>query len=149
MTRSSRGRLRRSRRLAAALGFFATLSLIGGIGAGGAGLLPCAHHGSGNHSSHSMPAPESRDASRHSDMSHREADHSDLPGHSDRPDHGEQRCDCVGRCTLLAGPVSTLLGAAIGEFPDTRTADEIAPITRPRAFRRGWLYPLPNAPPSA
>lgn len=149
MTSGSRIRLRRSRRLAAALGVFAALSLISGIGAGGAGLLPCAHHGSGNHASHRMPAAESQGAAGHSGTSHHEAGHLDLPEHPDRPDHDEERCDCVGSCTLLAGQVSPLLGTAIGDFPETRTADEIVPTTRPRAFRRGWLYPLPNAPPSA
>jgi hypothetical protein len=133
MTKGTRILLRRTRRLAAALALAATLSLIGGIGAGGAGLLPCAHHGHGSHSG---------------DFVHG-AEHSDLSGHPEGPDQDEKRCDCVGSCTLLAGPVSPLLGATIGQYPDIRTADEIVPIARPRALRQGWLYPLPNAPPSA
>ncbi|MEJ2481790.1 MAG: hypothetical protein P8049_01320 [Gemmatimonadota bacterium] len=139
----------RVRRIAAAFSVTATLSLIGGTVAGGVGILPCAHHGFDAHASHRTPVGVGLDSSRGAGAPHPGADHADLPGHPERPDHGENRCDCLGSCTLLAGPPPPPPHARIGDLPDLRAAVELVSLERPGTSRQAWLYPLPNAPPCA
>jgi hypothetical protein len=128
---SLRGRIR-----GFGLAWIATISLIVATGAGAAGIRTCAHH------AHS---PEVSDgASGHLETHAGTSHESPAPHEQD----GDSRCDCLGSCTLSAGPPTEREIIPVTAGPHIRSEDTPVAESTLRVTSLTWLYPQPNAPPS-